>query len=216
MTKKLTEFGADFKHQEHNPRLWTKKDRDALLQSLTSFGDLSGIVHDLNSGQIVSGNFRSEIIGAVENPDQCEIEIVHQNDAPDEQGTVAQGFVIWNGKRYAYRQVRWTDKQCEEACIKANYLGGSTDWEEMANYWSAKYGDALLEWGVNGWPTGEEQSDTTAEPPTDLDATDVDVKPFVAKLTFDTDEKCQRFVALYRDELIQKFGCTVNISGGAI
>ena len=155
MTKnKLSDFG-EFRHQEHNPRQWTKTDIDRLNKSLSDFGDLSGIVHDLNSGQIVSGNFRSEIIGAVEHPQDCEIEITHTNEAPDAQGTVAIGYIIWNGFRYNYRQVRWSKEQCEEACIKANYLGGSTDWDEMANYWSAKYEDALLDWGVSGWPTEE-------------------------------------------------------------
>lgn len=161
MKKKLAEFGA-FKHQEHNPRQWTQTDIDRLNKSLTDFGDLSGIVHDLNSGQIVSGNFRSEIIGAVSNPKDCEIEIVHQNEQPDAQGTVALGFVIWNGFRYNYRQVRWTQRQCEEACIKANYLGGSTDWDEMANYWSAKFGAELNDWGVDAWQNDDANDEQTA------------------------------------------------------
>ena len=150
---KLSDYG-EFRHQEHNPRQWTKTDIDRLNKSLSDFGDLSGIVHDLNSGQIVSGNFRSEIIGAVEHPQDCEIEITHKSEAPDAQGTVAIGYIIWNGFRYNYRQVRWSREQCEEACIKANYLGGSTDWDEMANYWAVEYEDVLKEWGVGVW--GEE------------------------------------------------------------
>jgi hypothetical protein len=216
MTKsKLSDYG-EFRHQEHNPRQWTKTDIDRLNKSLSDFGDLSGIVHDLNSGQIVSGNFRSEIIGAVEHPQDCELEIIHTNEAPDAQGTVAIGYIFWNGFRYNYRQVRWSKEQCEEACIKANYLGGSTDWDEMANYWSAKYEDALLDWGVSGWPSEETSEEIGTTPPSDLDAANVEEKPFMAKLTFKTDKLCQDFIASYREELIQKYGCTVSISGGAL
>lgn len=119
---------------DHNPRQWTRKQRDELRENLRLLGDLSGIVHDLNSDQIVGGNFRSDVMDI----NKCKIRIIEQFDAPDEQGTVAFGFVEWNGKLYNYRQVRWSQEQCERACIAANAMGGSWDFDELANYWDDK------------------------------------------------------------------------------
>lgn len=125
-----------------NPRQITKKQFDELKANLAYLGDLSGIVHDLNSDEIIGGNQRS----AVFDVNKCEIEIVHRYDYPDEQGTVAQGFIIWDGKRYTYRQVRWTPKQCEQANITANRLGGDWDWDSLANGFDM---DSLLSWGFD-------------------------------------------------------------------
>lgn len=122
-----------------NPRVITDGKLTSLGDSLSNLGDLGGIVHDLNSDEIIGGNQR----GRVFDINECEIEIVHQDDEPDEQGTVAHGFVVWKGKRYAYRQVRWTPRQAEEANIKANRLGGEWDWEALAEW---DYGD-LTAWG---------------------------------------------------------------------
>lgn len=122
------------KKYEHNPRQWTRKQRDQLRENLRLLGDISGIVHDLNSDQIIGGNFRSDVMDI----NKCHIEIVRQFDEPDEQGTVAFGFVEWNGKLYNYRQVRWTKEQCERACISANAMGGDWDFDELANNWDDK------------------------------------------------------------------------------
>ncbi len=80
-----------------NPRQITEKQMSQLTDNLSELGDLSGIVHDLNSDEIVGGNQRSRAF----NIDLCEIELTHQADEPDSQGTVAHGFIVWKGKRYA-------------------------------------------------------------------------------------------------------------------
>ena len=123
-----------------NPRQITRKQFQQLKENLAYLGDLSGIVHDLNTDEIIGGNQRS----AVFDVNKCQIEIVHKYDYPDEQGTVAQGFIIWDGKRYTYRQVRWTPKQCEQANITANRLGGDWDWDSLANGFDMS---DLLSWG---------------------------------------------------------------------
>ena len=125
-----------------NPRQLTHAQASQLRDSLDDFGDLSGIVHDLNSDQIIGGNQR----GRVMNVNHCEIEITHRGDEPDEQGTVAHGFIVWKGKRYAYRQVRWTARQCEQANIQANKLGGDWDFDVLANDFDTT---DLLEWGFS-------------------------------------------------------------------
>ena len=123
-----------------NPRRITDSQLEALADSLHDLGDLSGIVHDLNSDEVISGNQRSKVFDI----NDCEIVLEHEQE-PDEQGTVGLGYVIWQGNRYGYRQVRWTPKQCEAANIKANRLGGDWDWDKLTEF---DLGD-LLEWGFS-------------------------------------------------------------------
>lgn len=125
-----------------NPRQITKKEFSQLKEWLRELGDLSGVVHDLNSDEIIGGNQRSRVF----NVNECEIEIVQRFDPPDEQGTVAFGFIVWEGKRYNYRQVRWTAKQCEKANIVANKAGGSFDFDVLGNQFEL---DDLLNWGFS-------------------------------------------------------------------
>lgn len=109
----------------NNPRLWTDTDREKLKANLIELGDISGVVHELNTDTIPCGNFRSSIIDI----NACQIEIVRHYDTPDAQGTVAVGFILWDGQRLNYRQVRWTKEQCDKACITANSLGGNWDFD---------------------------------------------------------------------------------------
>lgn len=44
-----------------NPRKITKKQLEQLKANIEELGDLSGIVHDLNSDEIISGNQRSKV-----------------------------------------------------------------------------------------------------------------------------------------------------------
>ena len=126
---------------QHNPRKWTAEQKRKLRDNLRELGDISGVVHDLNSDQIVGGNFRSEVFDI----NKCEIEIVTKYDEPNAQGTVALGFVVWEGNRYNYRQVRWTKEKCDKACITANSLGGDWDNDILLSDWA---GLPLTEWGV--------------------------------------------------------------------
>ena len=108
-----------------NPRKITDAQLEQLKSNIKELGDLSGIVHDLNTDEIISGNQRSKVI----NINECEIEIVKKYDEPNEQGTIAFGFVIFENQRLNYRQVRWNEKQREKACITANALGGEFDYD---------------------------------------------------------------------------------------
>lgn len=121
-----------------NPRIWTEEARAKLKANLQELGDISGIVHDLNSNEILCGNFRSDTI----NISKCDFEITKRFDKPDAQGTVALGYVVWEGNRYNYRQVEWTSEQCEKACLTANALGGDWDYEALM---SGDWDKALLD-----------------------------------------------------------------------
>ena len=133
-----------------NPRTLTKKQGDSLRASLEELGDLSGIVHDVNSDEIVGGNQRSEIM----NVNLCEIELAYEWDAPDVQGTLAGGYLLWKGKRYAYRRVSWTPEQCEKANVVANKAGGNWDFDILANDFELT---DLLEWGFEPFELGIEE-----------------------------------------------------------
>ena len=128
------------KNYHKNPRTITDKQFSDLQQWLTELGDLSGIVHDLNSDEIVAGNQR----GRVFDINQCEIVLVEEYAEPDQQGTVAVGHVTWEGHRYGYRAVRWSAKQCEKANVVANRAGGEWDFDVLANEFEL---GELLEWG---------------------------------------------------------------------
>lgn len=126
-----------------NPRLWSDSDREKLKNNLIELGDISGVVHDLNSNEIPCGNFRSSIIDI----NSCEIEIIKQFKKPDAQGTVALGFIIWESQRLNYRQVKWTKEQCDRACITANSLGGKWDYEKLiSDNWDL---DLLKDWEID-------------------------------------------------------------------
>lgn len=128
-----------------NPRKITPRQRQELEQWLQELGDISGVVHDLNSGEIIGGNQRSGVFDLA----NCEIETVKTFDPPDHQGTAALGFIVWRGDLYTYRAVRWTPEQCEKANIIANKAGGSWDMQILG----ARFNKTdLLSWG---WDAAE-------------------------------------------------------------
>ena len=45
-----------------NPRKISESQLEQLKQNIQELGDLSGIVHDLNTDEIISGNQRSKVI----------------------------------------------------------------------------------------------------------------------------------------------------------
>lgn len=124
-----------------NPRKISEAQLEQLKQNIQELGDLSGIVHDLNTDEIISGNQRSKVI----NINECEIEIVKKYDKPNEQGTIAFGFVIFENQRLNYRQVRWNEKQREKACITANALGGEWDYKILDMFDNHD----LVDWGLD-------------------------------------------------------------------
>lgn len=131
---------------DENPRTITKKQFGLLKEHIEELGDLSGVVYCHKNKAFVSGNQRSEIFNG------AEIEIVEKFDKPTRRGTVAYGFITYNGEKYAYREVYFMKSRFEMACIVANYDGGSFDWDIIAN----KFDELdLTKWGVKVWKTEE-------------------------------------------------------------
>lgn len=128
---------------ENNPRRITESDLNVLESNIIELGDLSGIIHDRDTDEIIGGNQRSKVI----NVNKCKIEIVKQFEEPDNQGTIALGYVIYKGQKLNYRQVVWTAKQIEKANITANKLGGEFDLV-MLQHFNEK---DLLKWGFKDY-----------------------------------------------------------------
>jgi len=130
-----------------NPREITGKQFSDLGEWLEELGDLSGIVHNLPTDEVISGNQRWRTFSL----DEAEIIITEEFDEPDSQGTLKLGYVVWRGKKYNYRAVVWTPEQCEKASIVANKAGGKFDFDILANEFDV---DDLLNWGFKGWELG--------------------------------------------------------------
>lgn len=130
------------KEYHKNPRKISKKQHELLESSLVEFGDLSGIIVNIRTGEIIGGNQRSAIFRKKD----AEIEITERYTSPSDTGTMAIGYVISNGEKYAYREVDWDEKTAESANIRANKIGGQFDFDILANQFDI---DILTESGFD-------------------------------------------------------------------
>lgn len=155
------------KPYHRNPRSISRKRHARLKDTLARLGDLGGIVHNLETDEIIGGNQRVSVF------EDGTVELIEQFDEPDEQGTVGIGFVIWNGKPYSYRQVKWDEATAAEANIVANIGAGTWDSDIVANQWDAielqSFGfdeDLLKDWQQDSFWLGEMlESENGKDPP---------------------------------------------------
>lgn len=127
---------------KNNPRTITQASLQNLADNYDELGDLSGFTHDEKTDQIITGNQRAKVISI----NDCKIEIEEEYEKPNRQGTIAIGFVIYNGQRFNYRKVRWKDKQIKKALILANVESGTWQFDFEDDYWNDT---ELQEWGVD-------------------------------------------------------------------
>lgn len=109
------------RHDPKNPRRISATQRRALREALDAFGDLGGIVYNVELKKLVGGHQRS---------DQLEGTITYTErlDPPDSTGTTAWGFIEIGGTRFTYREVAWPEKKHRAAMLAANKHGG--EWDE--------------------------------------------------------------------------------------
>lgn len=110
-----------------NPRKITAEQQSALKKSIYEFGDLSGFVYNETSEQLVGAHQRQLVM-----PGDSEIVIEKKYSKPTRTGTTAEGFVIVDGERFSYRQVRWGKQREMAANIAANKHGGEFDNAKLA------------------------------------------------------------------------------------
>src|SRR4051812_43912555 len=105
-----------------NPRTITPAKRAMLKKALLKFGDLSGIVYNRKTKQLVGGHQRREIF----DPESV-VTITKKFSKPTKTGTVAEGFVEFNGEKFSYREVYWDAHLEKAANIAANKGAGEWD-----------------------------------------------------------------------------------------
>ena len=118
---------SDFKANPRNPRKISDQQLADLRKAMVEFGDLSGLVVNRETGNMIGGHQRVKILG------ELPVTVLRRFDPPTARGTVAEGFVEYQGERFIYREVRWTLRTEQAAMLAANKHGGDWDLDLVAD-----------------------------------------------------------------------------------
>lgn len=121
----LNRLVSDWKANPVNPRVITDEQLEALRLAMGEFGDLSGLVVNVTTGHMIGGHQRVKVLG------NQTITVQVRYPKPTKVGTVAEGFVIYNGERFTYREVEWNETKERAAMIAANKHGGEFDDDQL-------------------------------------------------------------------------------------
>ena len=113
-----------------NPRYINKEDFAKLKELLKEYGDLSGIVKNQTTGELVGGHMR--INAFKEMGGTQSVQVTQTFDTPTRTGTVAIGYVLIDGEMFTYREVQWPREKQTAANIAANRAGGDFDKDLLA------------------------------------------------------------------------------------
>lgn len=122
----------DLREAKYNPRVISEKRLDNLHKSMTTYGDLSGVVFNERTKTLISGHQR------LKNLKKAGIKTkIVTSKVSDEFGTVAEGWVVCKTDkgeiRIPFRSVDWSDKKSEMAAnIAANSHGGDFDRDKLS------------------------------------------------------------------------------------
>jgi len=120
----------DLKSNPQNPRTLSRDQAAALKASMNEFGDLSSIVFNTNTGQLVGGHQRIATMKSMNVASNVQITQVF--NPATEDGTTAIGYVVFAGKQFPYRQVNWDLDREMAANIASNKIGGEFDNQLLA------------------------------------------------------------------------------------
>jgi len=115
----------DLKPADYNPRKITEEKLKMLAKAMQEFGDLSGIVFNCRTGNLIGGHQR------VKNFDPT-WEVVKE-PYQDEVGTIAEGHIETPFGKWKYREVDWPKKKEGAANIAANKHGAMWDFPKLAD-----------------------------------------------------------------------------------
>lgn len=138
--KQLGELHEDPK----NPRVISNQQAEALAAAMKRWGDLSPIVFNVRTQQLVGGHQRIKIFTKVL-AGASEVQITQRFTEPDVVGTVALGYVVYEGRTFAYREVDWPEGEQKAANQAANKISGEFDDPLLAQ---SMYELSLLENGA--------------------------------------------------------------------
>jgi hypothetical protein len=110
-----------------NPNRMSADDKARMLKSLAEFGDLSGVIINRRTGLLIGGHQRADVLSGATLD-------VTDLPTPEPDGTVARGWLVHSGKRYAVRVVDWPERKAKAALLAANRFGrvGADDPELLA------------------------------------------------------------------------------------
>lgn len=152
-----------------NPRRVTDTKLEMLKKALAEFGDLSGIIFNQKTGQLVGGHQRVKVL-----PPDAKITLRKTFDKPTKSGTTAEGFVEIDGEEFAYREVSWSETKEKAANIAANKGAGDWDFPQLTEWMTeldaegfdkelTMFDEDELERLFGGWESGTESVDKTSE-----------------------------------------------------
>lgn len=134
--KKVPETVSDLRPATYNPRKMSAAMRERLDASMDKFGDLSGIVFNRRTGNLVGGHQRK-----VHLPEDAEISISVRLDRPNAQGTVAVGWIQIGEERWSYREVDVPKKREKAMNLAANKHKGLFDEALLPDVLADAYSD---------------------------------------------------------------------------
>lgn len=117
---------GELKANPKNPRKISADKLAQLAESMAEFGDLSGIVFNRKSGNTVGGTQRTKNLH-----ESAEVVFTKEYKKPTRTGTVALGYILQEGERFAYREVSWGPKKETAATIAANKNAGEWDRDKL-------------------------------------------------------------------------------------
>src|SRR5690554_913137 len=95
----------------YNPRKISEDQLKKLKKSLEKFGDLSGVVFNKKTGNLIGGHQRVKIF----KDEDPEIHVLKESPKNE-----IIGYFEYKGHRFTYREVNWNEKKEKEANITAN------------------------------------------------------------------------------------------------
>ena len=142
---------SELKPAEYNPRKITEEKLELLKESLEEFGDLSGIVFNKLTGNLICGHQRLKYM-----PRDC---VINKKELETKSitGTVSEGTISVAGENYKYREVEWDLSREKKANIAANKHGGDWDEEKLKKVMQelAKEGSNVDDLVITGYDPGE-------------------------------------------------------------
>jgi hypothetical protein len=93
---------------------------------MQAYGDLSGVVFNRRTGNLVGGTQRSKKFDKT-----AEVIVTKRFAKPTKVGTVALGYIKFKGERFSYREVSWDKHKEMAASIAANNNAGDWDMPEL-------------------------------------------------------------------------------------
>jgi hypothetical protein len=148
-TKNIEELLID----PNNPKTVSDFQGNNLAASLNKYGSLDGIIFNRKLGKLAGGNTRIQLL-ATKLIGNNRVTYTSKYDFPDEQGTVALGYVWHNNMPIPYRETEWDEVMHREASIAAGMIHG-----DFVDQLLAEANQFIMENNGDVFATGQTEDD---------------------------------------------------------